>query len=66
MKRLFSIFIICFVFISIACVASAAVLTVGPDGWQSYSSIQAAVNSAIDGDVIKVFQGTYPNSLNAE
>ena len=41
----------------------AAVLTVGPDGWQAYDTIQAAVDDAIDGDVIKVFQGTYPEQV---
>jgi parallel beta-helix repeat protein len=43
--------------------ANAAVLTVGQDGWQVYTTIQAAIDNAIDGDVIKVFQGTYPEQV---
>ena len=43
--------------------AAAAVLTVGGDGWQAYTTIQGAVDDAIDGDVIKVFQGTYAEQV---
>lgn len=41
----------------------AATLTVGQDGWQVYTTIQAAIDDAIDGDVIKVFQGTYQEQV---
>jgi len=43
--------------------APGAVLTVGNDGWQAYTSIQAAVNDAVAGDVIKVFPGNYQEQV---
>ncbi len=46
-------------FMTISTAAMGAVLTVGQDGWQVYTKIQDAVDNAISGDVIKVFQGTY-------
>jgi len=42
-----------------------AVLTVGGDGWQAYTTIQAAVDDAVAGDVIKVFQGIYAEQVVA-
>ncbi len=43
--------------------AQSAVLTVGNDGWQAYTSIQAAVDDAVAGDVIKVFPGNYQEQV---
>jgi len=40
-----------------ASTASAAVLTVGPG--QTYSTVQAAVNAASDGDTIEIYSDTY-------
>lgn len=37
-------------------------LVVGPD-WQPFHSIQEAVDLAVNGDVIKVFQGTYAEQV---
>jgi parallel beta-helix repeat protein len=62
MKKLITLTIVLLVFLFTE-PALGAVLTVGQDGWQSYTSIQSAVNEAIDGDVIKVFQGDYKEQV---
>lgn len=43
--------------------AMAAVLVVGQDGWQPFTTIQSAVDIAVDGDVIKVMQGIYAEQV---
>ncbi|HUW84801.1 MAG TPA: Calx-beta domain-containing protein [Phycisphaerae bacterium] len=45
---------------AVASTASAAVLTVGPG--QTYSTVQAAVNAASDGDTIEIYSATYTGS----
>ena len=45
---------------AVASTASAAVLTVGPG--QTYSTVQAAVNAASDGDTIEIYSDTYTGS----
>ena len=39
--------------------ASAKIITVGDDGGADYTTIQAAIDNATDGDTIRVWEGTY-------
>jgi parallel beta-helix repeat protein len=58
-----SILILVF-FVFITGPASADTLTVDITGSGDYTSIQAAVNNASDGDTIIVYQGTYTENVN--
>lgn len=46
-----------------ASVSMGATLVVGLDGWQPFTTIQSAINAAIDGDVIKVNPGDYKEQV---
>ncbi len=51
-------------FLLAALSSEAAVITVDDDGPADYSAIQPAINAAIDGDVIIVETGLYPEDVN--
>lgn len=57
--KLKKLLVVCSAAMILCGTSQAKVLKVGLDGSQAYTSIQAAVDDATDGDVIKVFQGTY-------
>ncbi|MFA5772656.1 MAG: right-handed parallel beta-helix repeat-containing protein [Thermoplasmata archaeon] len=54
----FGVVILTAVFIT-AGKANAATITVDDSGWQSYTSVQAAVNASSAGDTVYVYNGTY-------
>ncbi len=50
--------------IAVAGMANAATLTVDDSGGAGYTSIQAAINTAVAGDTILVYSGTYYENIN--
>lgn len=45
---------------------ASAVITVDDDGLADYTTIQAAVDNAVDGDTIVVFSGIYTENVNVD
>ncbi len=52
-----------FVFFNISDTIEATLITVDDSGGQDYTSIQAAIDNAIDGDVIYVYSGLYNENV---
>ena len=60
------IFSTAFVFFNISYTIEATLITVDDSGGQDYTSIQAAIDNAIDGDVIFVYSGLYNENVTID
>jgi pectin methylesterase-like acyl-CoA thioesterase len=52
--------------VSVASISWGRVITVDDDGPADFSTIQAAIDDAVDGDVVEVKPGTYTGEGNRD